>query len=666
MMNISKLDIESDVQTSQSLSSYRYFNPSTNFEGSNMLKNKSESSDSLNHHYNQQQFNTNNVNTHKYSNPPHQYHQSPMVSNPSFSYDNHNAFESHEASMNSSNVINNLGCVINTLVNSRLAQQQVHNQQMNQSSVQLPYNFKAQQTNQFNMSKQTPLPMPIDESKCHVCGDKSTGSHFGGISCESCKAFFRRSVQKNRHAEYKCSYSGECKMNLSTRKICQFCRYKHCVMIGMKSKWVLSDDERHQKYGNRRKQGKKDSDTSFENQPKAKEMKLDQIQENLTRGSENSTGLSSPNLISDDESSNSRISVTDSSKLSANCVIKTTYELSKNEMALVDRLSISYYHSRKYNDLDLDVQKKLASLFQSQSGAALKKMAKVILANFIVQPVKRVITFAKLISDFRELEIEDQLALLQGGTMEIFICSSSSLYDSVSNKFNNVVSKERSIEGKDQSNIQLDIMRLIWSEEVFFKTIHFLKSIHELQLDEATLILVLPLILFSPDRRNLKNKKQISKHQENYSFILKKYMVWKYGKSQTTKLFPQILLKLVELRTLHEMHSSILLDADQSQLDPFPLALLSNMKEDKKESKLEKSNDEKTESVEENKKPQKDEKTDNNNSSNPENNFQNSSILTPDSLSSVPSGSISSNQISSVESCGVDSELNNHALSPAL
>jgi hypothetical protein len=52
-------------------------------------------------------------------------------------------------------------------------------------------------------------PYAADESKCHVCGDKSTGSHFGGISCESCKAFFRRSVQKSRFEDYKCSYSGK-------------------------------------------------------------------------------------------------------------------------------------------------------------------------------------------------------------------------------------------------------------------------------------------------------------------------------------------------------------------------------------------------------------------------------------------------------------------------
>lgn len=46
------------------------------------------------------------------------------------------------------------------------------------------------------------------------------------------------------------------------------------------------------------------------------------------------------------------------------------------------------------------------------------------------------------------------------------------------------------------------------------------------------------------------------------------------------KLYNRLLLKLIELRTLHEMHSSILLDADPTQLEPFPLALIMNEKED--------------------------------------------------------------------------------------
>ena len=166
--------------------------------------------------------------------------------------------------------------------------------------------------------------------------------------------------------------------------------------------------------------------------------------------------------------------------------------------------------------------------------------------------------------------------------MELFICSSSSLYNSASNQFENIVSKERNIDGKDQSNIQLDLMRLVWSEQVFYQTIHFLKSMSEMRLDEASLILLLPLILFCPDRRNLRDRKRIAHLQANYSLLLKKYLVWKYGKPEADKFFPKLLLKLIELRSLHEMHSSILLDADQNQLEPFPLALLSNMKEEKK------------------------------------------------------------------------------------
>ena len=115
-------------------------------------------------------------------------------------------------SMNSTQLMSNLGGVINTLINSRLAQhahQQACPPYGSLNANQNVTNSKPPQHNLFAhqkpLSKNSEL---IDESKCHVCGDKSTGSHFGGISCESCKAFFRRSVQKSRFEEYKCSYTG--------------------------------------------------------------------------------------------------------------------------------------------------------------------------------------------------------------------------------------------------------------------------------------------------------------------------------------------------------------------------------------------------------------------------------------------------------------------------
>ena len=238
--------------------------------------------------------------------------------------------------------------------------------------------------------------------------------------------------------DYKCSYAGECKMNMSTRKVCQFCRYKNCLLIGMKTKWVLSDDERHQKYGNRRKQKRNDIidprlvDDSL-GMPPSKEARIQStvdvpssIAAPVVLGKSVSTASCSDDEYSNDTRDSQMKSVSSGNevggggeggvvnRVSSDCVNMLTYELSTGEKALVDRLSMAFYHSRKYNAIDLNIQKKLGALLQSQNEVTLKKMAKVILANFIVQPVKRVITFAKLITDFKELVIDDQLALLQG------------------------------------------------------------------------------------------------------------------------------------------------------------------------------------------------------------------------------------------------------------
>ncbi|XP_061535262.1 nuclear receptor subfamily 2 group C member 2 isoform X2 [Phycodurus eques] len=74
---------------------------------------------------------------------------------------------------------------------------------------------------------------------CLVCGDKASGRHYGAMSCEGCKGFFKRSVRKN--LTYSCRSKQDCVINKHHRNRCQFCRLKKCINMGMKTDSVQSE-----------------------------------------------------------------------------------------------------------------------------------------------------------------------------------------------------------------------------------------------------------------------------------------------------------------------------------------------------------------------------------------------------------------------------------------
>lgn len=70
---------------------------------------------------------------------------------------------------------------------------------------------------------------------CLVCGDKASGRHYGAVSCEGCKGFFKRSVRKN--LTYSCRSKQDCVINKHHRNRCQFCRLRKCLKMGMKTEF---------------------------------------------------------------------------------------------------------------------------------------------------------------------------------------------------------------------------------------------------------------------------------------------------------------------------------------------------------------------------------------------------------------------------------------------
>ncbi|XP_034458715.1 steroidogenic factor 1b isoform X1 [Hippoglossus hippoglossus] len=77
------------------------------------------------------------------------------------------------------------------------------------------------------------------EEHCPICGDKVSGYHYGLLTCESCKGFFKRTVQNNK--TYICAENQACSIDKTQRKRCPFCRFQKCLQVGMRLEAVRAD-----------------------------------------------------------------------------------------------------------------------------------------------------------------------------------------------------------------------------------------------------------------------------------------------------------------------------------------------------------------------------------------------------------------------------------------
>lgn len=92
-------------------------------------------------------------------------------------------------------------------------------------------NMKIDMLNEKNRNSANNVCLTVE--LCVVCGDRASGRHYGAISCEGCKGFFKRSIRKQ--LGYQCRGAKNCEVTKHHRNRCQYCRLQKCLACGMRS-----------------------------------------------------------------------------------------------------------------------------------------------------------------------------------------------------------------------------------------------------------------------------------------------------------------------------------------------------------------------------------------------------------------------------------------------
>ncbi|BES98694.1 HOLI [Nesidiocoris tenuis] len=351
---------------------------------------------------------------------------------------------------------------------------------------------------------------------CKVCGDKASGYHYGVTSCEGCKGFFRRSIQKQ--IEYRCLRDGKCLVIRLNRNRCQYCRFKKCLAVGMSRDSV--------RYGRVPKRSRERSSGGGEERVST---------------SDSSSAATPPDPTSMPvydvivSVSQAHIANSDYSEENTRCLVRKPIASPPSPVCSGPEVASSTAESLEQQRIWLWQQ----------------------FASHITPSVQRVVEFAKRVPGFCELSQDDQLILIKVGFFELWLSHASRL------------STDTTITFSDGSFITRQQLELMYDSEFVASMFEFTISFNALLLTDTELGLISAIVLLSPDRPGVTDIKAIEHHQDRLIEALKLQMRRTAGVTDK----PSSLDKLPQLRALGSKHALMLdwprLNWDKLRLPPL-------------------------------------------------------------------------------------------------
>ncbi|KAM6037982.1 nuclear receptor subfamily 1 group I member 3 isoform 1-T1 [Theristicus caerulescens] len=316
---------------------------------------------------------------------------------------------------------------------------------------------------------------PGEEKVCAVCGDQATGYHFHVMTCEGCKGFFRRSI--NKGIRFTCPFARSCPVTKAKRRQCQACRLQKCLDVGMRKDMIMSEEALRRRRALRG-------------------------QRRLAR--EQPVGLTAEQqeLIDILIAAHQRTFDSSFSQFTHYWPAVRLYVPSPRPQSPPEPgVPATRPPSPQPDCLDEDVLPDVFSMLPHFAD----------LSTFMIQ---QVINFAKEIPAFRSLPIDDQISLLKGSTLEI--CQI---------QFNTVFNAETNAWECGQHCYTIQDGALAGFQQIYLEPLlKFHISLKKLQLHEAEYVLLQAMLLFSPDHAGIAQRDFIDQFQEKVALTLKSYI----------------------------------------------------------------------------------------------------------------------------------------------
>ncbi|XP_052871854.1 ecdysone-induced protein 78C [Anopheles cruzii] len=389
---------------------------------------------------------------------------------------------------------------------------------------------------------------------CKVCGDKASGYHYGVTSCEGCKGFFRRSIQKQ--IEYRCLRDGKCLVIRLNRNRCQYCRFKKCLSVGMSRDSV--------RYGRVPKKARETGPEETMNicvnstTPTVGQLSCSTSAVAAAQAAQAPTTTSSTSTSGSTPNPNPMTNCTEiSTSTGGNTILPDSLTFTPPELSVYDIIQCIAQAHRGHCTYTSELVKDLSRIslvnYSEKNNFVLQSLEsheeqKVWLwqqyAMRMTPAVQRIVEFAKRVPGFGALLQDDQLILIKLGFFEVWLTHVARSTSDATLTFD------------DGVYITRQQLETIYDPEYSDALFNFTSGLNGCCLSDTEIGLYSALILLT-DRPGLVETKMILKTRECIAEALRVQITRSRanGISHALQIMPALEAKVHELRMLGEKHS---------------------------------------------------------------------------------------------------------------